>query len=917
MNLYRLAAAFCATALILFSCSQEEDVSREEAPSKEKEWKEVIITASLDEATQPDTRTSLVTENGEIKEVLWSPGDSVKLFSLGEDAAFVSINTTPTRVARFKGMIPFITGADENGEISYIYGLYPYRADATYSETEPGVSSTAVITTTLPHIQTGKAGTFDDGYAVTLGRSESLSVPFRTVYTLIRFSLTRDDITSVSFKGNNGEPIAGRFKVGMQSKTSTVPEVKGFVSPETEITMKMADGSAFEAGPFYYFVMLPTTFSDGFTLTLTRSDGRSGDFVIDGKSLTLSRNKFSSISDLDTRVAEWKIDWSANPEVKEDLSAEGTANSYIVPSAGIYSFDASVKGNGTEPLSGSSAEVLWESFGTSVAPEVGDIISSVNFKDGRIYFSTPDVLKDGNAVIALKDASGTIIWSWHIWVCKDFDPDATGQTYANDAGVLMDRNLGALSSIPGDDLSIGLLYQWGRKDPFLSTYSLSKSSLAVATPSFPSPQSTTASVEYTVNNPNVFISFSSFNWLNVNDNTLWEGEKTIYDPCPPGWKIPKGGQGGFFSRAFGSSSISGNLYWNGSYHGMIIPAEISGSESWFPGSGSRAWSGASLVGAGDAVDMYTSTYADTYSAYWLYAGTDYFETVSSGHKVDARSIRCVKEGTDDYPTTIAVSSISLDKSTITLQVGGTSTLVATVLPENATDKSVTWSSSNTSVATVDANGKVTAVGKGTATITAKVGDKTATCTVTVTVPVTGVSLDKTTMTLSGINSTGKLTATITPSNASNTNVTWSSSNTAVATVSNGTVTAKGAGTATITVTTADGSKTATCTVTVTIPVTSISLNKTTLSLTIGASETLTATIAPTTATNKNVTWSSSNTAVATVDANGKVSAVSAGSATITVTTVDGSKKATCTVTVNPISGGREGYGEADENGWED
>ena len=249
---------------------------------------------------------------------------------------------------------------------------------------------------------------------------------------------------------------------------------------------------------------------------------------------------------------------------------------------------------------------------------------------------------------------------------------------------------------------------------------------------------------------------------------------------------------------------------------------------------------------------------------------------------------------------IGVTGVSLNKTSTTLYIGGTETLTATVTPANATNKSVTWSSSNTAVATVDANGKITAVAAGTATITAKTADgsKTATCTVTVKpVEVTSLTLNKTSLTLAK-NGTETLTATIAPSNATDKTVTWSSSNTAVATVVNGKVTAVGGGSATITA--SAGGKSATCAVTVTVAVTGVSLNKTTLSLTKGSTETLTATVAPSDATNKNITWSSNNTGVATVSNNGIVTAVSEGTATITVKTVDGNKTATCAVTVTPI-----------------
>ncbi len=168
--------------------------------------------------------------------------------------------------------------------------------------------------------------------------------------------------------------------------------------------------------------------------------------------------------------------------------------------------------------------------------------------------------------------------------------------------------------------------------------------------------------------------------------------------------------------------------------------------------------------------------------------------------------------------TVAVTGIELNKTELTLTEGGSETLTATVTPDNATDKTVTWTSNKESVATVE-NGVVTAVGEGTATITATAGGYEASCVVTVnpaTVDVTGVTLDKTSATLyingeSGTN-TVTLTATVTPDNATDKTVTWTSNKESVATVENGVVTAVGEGTATITA--SAGGKSAACTVTV-------------------------------------------------------------------------------------------------------
>ena len=180
------------------------------------------------------------------------------------------------------------------------------------------------------------------------------------------------------------------------------------------------------------------------------------------------------------------------------------------------------------------------------------------------------------------------------------------------------------------------------------------------------------------------------------------------------------------------------------------------------------------------------------------------------------------------PATVSVTGVKLDKTELPLVVGGNATLIATVEPDTATDKSVTWESSDPNVATVE-DGTVTAVKAGEATITVKTvdGGFTDTCAVKVTQPVTGVTLDPTELSLyTGESKT--LTAKVEPADATNQDVTWSSNNNAVATVENGTVKAVGEGEATITVTTAEGSYTATCAVKVTDPVYSMTTDLATL-----------------------------------------------------------------------------------------
>ena len=255
------------------------------------------------------------------------------------------------------------------------------------------------------------------------------------------------------------------------------------------------------------------------------------------------------------------------------------------------------------------------------------------------------------------------------------------------------------------------------------------------------------------------------------------------------------------------------------------------------------------------------------------------------------------------------TSITLDKSEVELEATQTATLVATVLPELTTNKAVTWASSNDEVAIVDENGVVTAIAVGEVTITATTTDGSnlsASCKVIVKpTQATSITLNKTEASLK-VTETITLVATVLPELTTNKSVTWKSSNNAVATVSeNGVVTAVATGEAIITATTTDGSNLSASAKIIVDPTLAESVTLNIDKVTLKANETieLTATVLPELCTNKSVAWQSSDDKVAVVDANGLVTAIGVGEATITATTTDGSNlSATCTITVEATPG---------------
>ena len=259
--------------------------------------------------------------------------------------------------------------------------------------------------------------------------------------------------------------------------------------------------------------------------------------------------------------------------------------------------------------------------------------------------------------------------------------------------------------------------------------------------------------------------------------------------------------------------------------------------------------------------------------------------------------------TPPAPTTVSVSGVSLNKTSLSLVEGGSESLTATISPDNATNKAVSWKSSDTGVATVDGSGKVTAVKAGSTTITVTTtdGGKTATCSVTVTsktVSVTGVKLDNGKLELKA-GETAQLTATVEPSDASDKSLEWTSSDAKVATVdASGKVTAVGVGSATITVKTKDGGKTATCSVTVApVAVEGVTVDPVKAEVVEGNTVQLKATVSPADAAQE-VEWTSSDSDIATVDKNGLVTSIKPGTVYIVVRSkAYTDKQASCEVIV--------------------
>ena len=328
-----------------------------------------------------------------------------------------------------------------------------------------------------------------------------------------------------------------------------------------------------------------------------------------------------------------------------NLSKKQSANSYLVYAPGEYKF-AALKGYSEESVGTvAKVEVLWETVNTDVVPAVGSIVASVAYADGFITFATPDVLTPGNAVIAAKDASDVILWSWHIWIPADEIANLDNGVFSSP---MMDRNLGALVAAAAGAAapveSFGLTYQWGRKDPFPGPKAVNSSDNAAVTGAVVSStegageaDESKISLEQSIKNPTLLGHAKNGDWILPADNTLWQdAAKTMYDPCPPGYRVPALEGNANFFNADATTAAGWAENKDQYYFAMGNPVAV------FPFAGYRDdYSPAGMTHAYDrAVYWSSSASSDAKSAYLnVRAGSAH--AVADAGKSRAGSVRCV------------------------------------------------------------------------------------------------------------------------------------------------------------------------------------------------------------------------------------------------------------------------------------
>ena len=374
---------------------------------------------------------------------------------------------------------------------------------------------------------------------------------FYNLCAVISFKVT-GDYDSYIFTGNSGETV------GYDSFQVKVTDYEQNFKHTLGTALTSISGPVTSDGSTLNYVCIPyrASLTSGFKLQLLKE----GNIIKEAKSvkpLTLQRAEYTALGDITSHLKNYTPQTHVSTlSSDKDLSVpDGKANCYVVvksnDNAGtVFKFPAK-KGNSDVAVENiASVEILWESWNNDATVTSNSIIAEVDYDANWIYFKTPaaENFHIGNAVIAAKNMGGNVLWSWHIWVPET---ELSSGTYGGISSVnMMDRNLGALrvaSAATEDIQAAGLLYQWGRKDPFPNkkAHTSSDNDLAYhATLSAISSNFSTYSglieLGYSIKNPMVFAAIADGNtdWVTTSDDTFWGATKTMYDPCPPGYRVP-------------------------------------------------------------------------------------------------------------------------------------------------------------------------------------------------------------------------------------------------------------------------------------------------------------------------------------------------------------------------------------------
>ena len=531
-----------AAATMAFSCNKN---AAEQAPVQEPVLRTFTCTIA-----EPDTKLAIDDANGK---TTWEVGDEILIrgrWTGKSGSKYYSRVVTLTsenikdagKTASFE--VEEITSTSSGSRWqkgnTQLFAVYPASAVVINNGSTNWNENTPFNTTNTQLVAGYNDVTVNDGNSFTM----------YNLCGIISFKVT-GDYDSYSFAGNNAETVGYEdYKAALYMGT-TDPSLT-WVSGGSAVTS--ISGPVTGDGSTVNYICLPNgaSFTGGFTMNFLKS-GAVVKTLSTTAAVTVKRSEYRPMGDVTSYLKDYVAPSTHDSAISTTgataLDASGNANCYIVDGSvaanaeKVFTFKA-YKGNSSTGVGTvAKAELLWETWNNAETVTENSVIAAVDFEKKAendyytMVFKMPATLHAGNALIAAKDAGDNILWSWHIWVPET---TITENSYGDIMGAnLMDRNLGALIPATNTDVSVntasfGLMYQWGRKDPFPGIAATPKT-VAKLSKNTPTKASGTISLEESIAHPTLMGYTADKDWIDVSDDNLWQNaSKTIYDPCPLG-----------------------------------------------------------------------------------------------------------------------------------------------------------------------------------------------------------------------------------------------------------------------------------------------------------------------------------------------------------------------------------------------
>ncbi|MBO4634341.1 MAG: hypothetical protein J5669_03100 [Bacteroidales bacterium] len=535
------ALALLATALTV-SCTREMDnMVREEAPVMLGGSR--TFTLSID---NPATKVS-IGEGANLGKTAWEAGDEIlfhgKWCGAKDENVYSVVVTLAAEDISEDGKTAVITVPDFNK------GSNGYEGDTGLSDIYAAYPASAVVPDNGENNWRSLTKYAESNLPIMVGfnlERDGTEFAFLNITGIITFGV-QGGFDSFEFSGNNEETVAydGFASKAYWRDYDGTPGL--YFEPVNSGAPKKKLVAPIVAGGINY-ICIPggAEFKAGFNFVF-KKDGKIVKVAKSENALELPVNGIVELGDISAKLEDYiapeesdhtPAAWAADAI---DLSIAGlaAANCYVIDAPGVYMFPA-LKGNSDEKAGNVfGAEIVWETYNNAVEVVPNSIIAEVDYDNDNVYFKTPDALKPGNAVIAAKGNDDAILWSWHIWIPADAITTNAHNLYPQE---LMDRNLGALVAATPERIpveSYGLLYQWGRKDPFIGALDVDSYDFATRAGTALSASEGPITVAESIANPAMYAYGQWNTWTKEEDFTLWQNEvKTIYDPCPAGYRVP-------------------------------------------------------------------------------------------------------------------------------------------------------------------------------------------------------------------------------------------------------------------------------------------------------------------------------------------------------------------------------------------